>query len=48
VWNDRTIPNNKPDIIICDNKKSHMCVNRCCNFLRQKCDQERSWEDIKI
>jgi hypothetical protein len=37
LWNqqvqtDRTIPNNRPDIIIRDN------VNRCCNFRRQKCD----------
>jgi len=25
VRNDRTIPNNKPDIIIRDNKKEHAC-----------------------
>ena len=26
----------------------NMHVNRCCNSWRQKCDQERSWKDIKI
>ena len=43
LWNkqvqtDRAIPNNKPDIIIRDNKKRNMYVNRLCNFWRQKCD----------
>ena len=42
LWNqqvqtDRTIPNNKPDIIIRDHEKG-TCVNRRCNFRRQKCD----------
>ena len=42
LWNqqvqtDRTIPNNKPDIIIRDNEKG-MYVNRRCNLRRQKCD----------
>jgi hypothetical protein len=36
VQSDTTIPSNKPDIV------RSMCVNRCCNFRRQKCDQERS------
>jgi len=43
LWNqqvqtDRTIPNNKPDIVIRDNEKENMYVNRCCNFGGQKCD----------
>jgi len=37
VQNDKTIPDNKPDIIIHDNEKG------CWNFRNQKCDQERSW-----
>ena len=45
---DRTIANNKPVIIIRDNKKRNVHVNRCCNSWRQKCDQERSCEDFKI
>jgi hypothetical protein len=32
VQTDRTIPNNKPDIIICDNEKSNVSVNRHCNL----------------
>ena len=48
VQSDRTIPNNKPDIIICDNKKRHMHINRYCNFWRQKCDQDRICEDFNI
>jgi hypothetical protein len=40
LWNqqvqtDRTIPNNKPDIIICDNE------NRHCNLSRQICDKKK-------
>jgi len=36
LWNqqvqtDRTIPNNKPDVIIRDNKKEHN-VHKCCNL----------------
>ena len=42
VRTDRTIPNNKPDNIIHCNKKTKMHANRCCNFWRHKCDQERS------
>jgi hypothetical protein len=43
LWNqqvqiDRTIPNNKPDIIIRDNEKRTFYVNRCCNFGGEKCD----------
>ena len=43
LWNqqvqtDRTISNNKPDIIIRDNEKGNMYVNRRCNLRRQKCD----------
>ena len=43
LWNqqvqtDRTIPNNKPDIIICDNEKRTCMFNRCCNLRSQKCD----------
>jgi hypothetical protein len=43
LWNqqvqtDRTIPNNKPDIIIRDNEKGTCILIRCCNFRRQKCD----------
>jgi len=41
---DRTIPNNKPDIIIRNSGKRNVCVNRCCNLRRQKCDQQRSRE----
>jgi len=42
LWNqqvqpDRTIPNNKPDIIIQDNEAG-TCVNRCCDLGRQICD----------
>jgi hypothetical protein len=49
LWNkqvqtDRTISSSKPDIIIRDNEKRNICTNRCCNFWRQKCDEERSWE----
>ena len=39
---DRTIPNNKSDIIIRENEKRNMQVKRCCNFWRQRCQQERS------
>ena len=42
VRSNRTIPNNKLDIIIRENKKKNMHVNRCCNSWREKCDQERS------
>ena len=43
LWNqhvqtDRIIPNNKPDIIIRDNEKGNMYVNRRCNLKGQKCD----------
>jgi len=24
-----------------------MQINSCCNYWRQKCDQEKSWEDFK-
>ena len=48
VKTDRTIPKSKHDIIIRDNEKRNMYVNRCCNFRRQKCDKERSGEDSKI
>ena len=41
VQTDRTVPNNKPDIIIHD-KKRNMNVNVCCNSWRQKCGPERS------
>ena len=42
LWNqqvqtDRTIHNNKPEIIIRDIENGNMCVNRRCNFRRQKC-----------
>ena len=52
LWNqrvktDRTIPNNKLDIIIRDNEKRNMCANRCCSFRRQKCGGERSRESSK-
>jgi len=47
LWNqqvrtDRSIPNDKPDITIRDNKSLNMYVNRRCNSWRQKFDQERS------
>ena len=49
VLTDRRIPNNKLDIIIHnDEKETCMYVNRCCNFRREKCDQERNREDPKI
>jgi len=48
VKTDRTFPYNKLDIIIRDNKKRNMCVNRCCNFRGQECGQERSRESSKI
>jgi hypothetical protein len=43
LWNqqvqtDRTIPSNKPDIIIRDNEKGTCIFNRCSNPRRQKCD----------
>jgi hypothetical protein len=46
VWNqqvqtDRTIPNNKPDIIIHDNEKGTYITNSCCNFRRQRCDKKK-------
>jgi hypothetical protein len=44
---DRTISNNKPDITNRDNEMN-MYVNRCCDFTRQKCYQERSREDYPI
>jgi hypothetical protein len=46
VRTDRTLPNNKPDIIIRD-KKRNMHVNRCCNYRGQKLCQERSLEYSK-
>jgi hypothetical protein len=45
---DRTIPNNKPDIIIRDNEKGTCVLNRRCTLRRQKCDLKRSREDSKI
>jgi hypothetical protein len=52
VQTDRTIPSNKPDIIICVNEKKNLYVNRCCNFRRQKYDKEAQrilkYKDIKI
>ena len=39
---DRTIANNKPDSIICDNKQG------TCMLIDTKCDQERSCEGPKI
>jgi len=44
VQTDRPIHNNKPEIIIRDNKKGNLCVKRPCNFREQECDQERSRE----
>jgi hypothetical protein len=44
--NDRTIPNNKPDIIISDNVKG-TCLIIDRHFRRQKCDQERSRKILK-
>ena len=41
VQTDRTLSNNKPDIIIRDNKKG-TCMLTCCSSWWQKCDQERS------
>jgi hypothetical protein len=43
LWNqqvqtDRTVRNNKPDIIIRDNEKGNMYVNRHCNLKIQKYD----------
>jgi hypothetical protein len=38
VQADRIVTNNKPDIIIRDNEKGNMHVNRCHNFMRQTCD----------
>ena len=43
LWNQqvqtyKTIPINKPDIIIRDNEKENMHVNRCSNPRRQKYD----------
>jgi hypothetical protein len=45
VWIDRTIPNNKPDIIIRDNKKGTCML---IDVWRQKFDQERSCEGFKV
>jgi len=45
---DRTIANNKPDIIIRDKGKGNMHVSGCCISWKQKCDQEKSREDSKI
>jgi len=45
VQTDRTIPNNKPDIIIHDNEKGTFIMNSSCNFRKQKCDQEKSSND---
>ena len=43
LWNqqvqtDRTIPNNKPDIIIRDNEKGTCMLIPCCDLGRHKCD----------
>ena len=38
IQTDRTIPNNKPDIIIRDNEKGTCMLNRRCNLGRQKRD----------
>jgi hypothetical protein len=48
VKTDRTIPNNKPDIIMQDDNKKNMYANGCSNPGRQKYDKERSHEDSKI
>jgi hypothetical protein len=37
---DRTIPNNKPDIIICANEKEHVCSKNAVVSGEKKCDQE--------
>ena len=51
LWNqqvqiDRTIPNNKPDII-CDNKQGK-CMLIDAAISGDRCDQQRSQEDFKI
>jgi hypothetical protein len=46
VKNNRTIPNNKPDIIIRDNVKG-TCLITDRHFRRQKCDQDRSRKILK-
>jgi len=38
VRTNTTVPNNKPDIIIRDDKKRKIHVNRCRKSWRQKCD----------
>ena len=48
VKTDRATPNNQPDIIFRDNERRNKYINRCGNFGRQKCDQERSQENSKI
>ena len=42
--NRQIIPNNKPDIVIRDNKKKLAC----CSSWRHKRDQERSCEYFKM
>ena len=42
VQTDRTIHNNKPDIILRDNEKGKCMLNRCSNFKRQKYDKAKS------
>jgi len=41
VQTERTVPKNKPVIVIPDNEKGSR-VNGRCSFGRQKCDEERS------
>jgi len=53
LWNqqvrtDRTIPNNKPDIIIGDNEKRNMYIKICCNFRMHEFDLERNPKGFKI
>jgi hypothetical protein len=45
--NDRTIPNNKPGIVNCDNEKRNMYVNRCCNYRRQKVIKKDTEKSLK-
>jgi len=45
VQTDTATPDNKPCVIIRDNKKK--CVNRHCSFWMQKCDEDLSRKDFK-
>jgi len=53
VQNDRTIPNNKPDIIICDNEKGtcmliNLAISGDRNVIKKEAEKILKYKDLTI